>query len=52
MKETFVGKCYFPGFDPATYTDPVLEECYRITVGRGFPVPSLVPIRNPRGCSR
>ena len=30
MKEKFVGKCYLPGFDPATYTDPVLEECYRI----------------------
>ena len=24
------GKCYLPGFDPETYTDPVLEECYRI----------------------
>ena len=30
MKEAFVGKCYLPGFDPATYTDPVLEECYRM----------------------
>ena len=30
MKEKFVGKCYLPGFDPATYTDPVLEECYRM----------------------
>ena len=30
MKEKFVGKCYLPGFDPETYTDPVLEECYRI----------------------
>ena len=30
MKEEFVGKCYLPGFDPETYTDPVLEECYRI----------------------
>ena len=29
MKE-FVGKCYLPDFDPETYTDPVLEECYRI----------------------
>ena len=29
MKE-MSGKCYLPGFDPETYTDPVLEECYRI----------------------
>ena len=28
MKE-MSGKCYLPGFDPETYTDPVLEECYR-----------------------
>ena len=30
VKEAFVGKCYLPGFDPATYTAPVLEECYRM----------------------
>ncbi len=29
MKEP-VGKCYLPGFDPETYTDPILEECYEI----------------------
>ena len=29
MKE-MSGKCYLPGFDPETYTDPILEECYRI----------------------